>query len=129
MSMADHASEVLSLLRSARVTIYDGQVPDNPTLPYVVVYFDMGDPSALTVNDASHQFAYDFQTTYVATRPDQVRHLVDKVQPELLGIVPDVYGVRCTPIAKLFSSPTRPDTDVRPPRFYAVDQWRYYANG
>lgn len=129
MTARDHASEILSLVRQSRATVYDGLVPDDAAAPYVAVYFDTGWADPVRVNNDAHWRRYTFQTTYVATTPEQLRWLVDKVEPELLGVTPDVYGVASSPLEKRTAQQVRRDFDVSPPLFYATDVWEYGANG
>ena len=127
VSLVDHASEVLSVLRSSRVTLYDGQVPDNPSVPYVVVYFDQGNPRPTTVNSGRWMQHFIFQTTYVAESAAQLRIIADKVEDVLRGTKLDVYRTATTPVEKRSTQSARTDLDVRPPRVYSVDTWEYHA--
>lgn len=127
VSLSDHADEVLSVLRGTRLSVHDGAVPDSPTLPYVVVYFDQGNPRPTTINSGRWLQHFTFQTTYVAENAAQLRSVVGRVEEVLRGTRLDVYRTATTPVEKRSTQQARTDLDVRPPRVYASDTWEYHA--
>jgi len=52
------------------VTVYDGQVPEQPAARYVVLYCDTGTREALSACGANDSATFRFQTTSVGSTPD-----------------------------------------------------------
>jgi len=129
--IVEHAQAVIALIDAvANVTIYGSElepVPAKPTYPYVVVYANQGLPENASMSDRSDWVHVGFQTTCVAQSQAQARALADRVQPALLDVRPTVTGRTCGQISKTSSQRVRPDLDINPPVFYAVDTWTFLS--
>jgi hypothetical protein len=120
-----HVTAVVGLLDAvANLTVYDGEVPNTPTLPYVVVFSDQGPATRTGFEAVSDRRDFTFQTSAVGSTPEQARWAAEKTSAALLDVTPTVASRTCWPITHLGSQPTRPDLDVDPPVYLAVDQWR-----
>lgn len=130
MTVRAHADAVLSLLRAVSgLTVYDGQVPSQPALPYVVVYFDAGPPNQelASLDDLSSERDWSFQVTSVGGTREQAQWAVEGAFAGLYGVRPSVAGRSCGRIRHVGSQPARRDDDVTPPLMYATDQWRFLS--
>lgn len=108
-----HAAALLALLRAdPYLTVYDGRVPAEPALPYVVLYlgWDAERTALVAVTD---QFNGRAQVTSVGANSEAVRIIAKRVADRLLDVTPAVTGRACWPITHDFSQPPREDRDVR----------------
>ena len=123
-----HAAAVLALIDAQpNVTVYDGQVPNRPVLPYAVMYADQGGAGQSAFSGKSDFRVWRFQTTAVGSTPEQCRWLAERVELALLDVAPVVTGRTCGRIDKLDSQPVRRDDTVDPALFYAVDRWQFLS--
>ncbi|TDE02836.1 hypothetical protein [Jiangella asiatica] len=111
------------------IALYDGQVPKEPTFPYVVLWTTPGDRTAPALSNEHTQFETRLYTTYAGASADAVRFVADKVSGTLLDVRPIVAGRSCWKLATLYSEPIRQDSDVTLPGtnlhpMYGVDVWR-----
>lgn len=131
----DHHDAVLDLLSGLQATVYDGQVPDTPTLPYAVVYMDTSHETATRLCATSDRAEFRFQVTSVGATTDSALITADAARAAVLDQRPAVSGRVCGPIRHETSIPVRPDRDVTLPEFnrhpmFAVDTYVFtsYAN-
>jgi hypothetical protein len=120
---AEHIAALLALIQAAGVTVYDGAVPDRPTLPYAVLYADLGTHTAQSLANDPDWTDLRFQVTSVGVLPASARIVAEKSLGALLGVRPTVPGRRCGPIRHDSSQPIQRDDDQQPPLFYATDQF------
>lgn len=122
--IVEHVAGFVGLLDlPGNIMVYDDTVPDDPDVPYVVVYSNQGMPENASMADVSDWQHFSFQTTVVAQTQGQARLLADRVQSALLDKRPTVVGRSVGRLSKTSSQPVRRDDDVSPPVFYAVDVW------
>lgn len=121
-----HADALKALLAAVpHITVYDGQVPDNPALPYVVLWTQAPRRfSSSLKGDQSNGLAY-FTTTTVALDTDGVRIVQQRVQDALTDARLIVTGYKPQRIQHTHSQPITLDRDVTPRRLFAVDQWQF----
>lgn len=126
--MRAHATAVLSLLGAVPgLRVYDGQVPNNPVLPYVVLYIDSGTRSAESLSCDADTADFALQTTSVGATREQAQWAAERAMGALLDARPVVSGWLCGRVRHAGSQPTRRDDDVDPPLMYATDQWRFLS--
>lgn len=126
--MRGHANAVLSLLSAdTALRVYDGQVPNNPVLPYVVLYIDSGTRSTESLEGDADTADFSMQTTSVGSTREQAQWAAERAMGALLDVRPSVAGWACGRIRHVGSQPTRRDDDVDPPLMYATDQWRFLS--
>lgn len=113
----------IEMLRYAGITTYDGEPPARPAFPYVSVYTSLGTTGRTTLAAKSDRRDGSLQTTIVGETPEQVRGLQARVRGVLVDSRPVVAGRRFWPLAVDDAQPIRPDRDVTPPVFYAVDRY------
>lgn len=125
----EHVAAFVALVDAVpNVTVYaDGEVPNKPTYPYIVVYANQGVPEVASAHDVSNWRTFTIQTTKVGLSRTQVQALADREEPALLDVRPVVVGRSCGQISKSSSQPIRPDRDVTPSVFYAVDVWTFFS--
>jgi len=125
MVTREHVTAVLALVDSVpNVTVYDGTVPDHPSLPYVVVRTDSGTWTRTALTAASDQITMDVYATSVGESRDQAQWVSEKVMSALLDVRPTIVGRTCAPIESIQSQPVQRDDDVSPPLCYVVDVLR-----
>lgn len=127
MSGLAHFQSVAGLLDAAlSCDVYVEGVPENPTLPYVVLWarsplVRSGDITA----DADGYREYEYQTTVVAEGAQAALFWQERVFDALLGVVPSVSGAVCGPIRHVVGGTV--DEDERVPRvtWSPFDVWRF----
>lgn len=82
----------VEFLFPASVTVYVGNVPDDPSFPYAVLWGDLGDEVAESLVDVPDEFRIRFRVTYVGLRWDQMAWVASKVRPALNRAQPSVAG-------------------------------------
>jgi hypothetical protein len=126
---------VVAQLRAAidpKVTVYDGAVPatpNKPAVPYVVVYPDTAPLSRDRLAAESTLARLRFQVTSVGVTRDHAQAVADTANAALIDHRLTVPGWAPGPIAldEALAVPVRPDQDVTPPVFYAVEQFTLTA--
>lgn len=118
-----HVQALLSLVRAV-VPCYDGKVPDEPSIPYTVIYPSQGDLGWASLEGDSTTLDLSFQITAVGLTRAQAGWAADKARVALLDKKPTVTGRACGQILQESSVPIQRDDDVVPPVFYAINQYR-----
>lgn len=119
-----HVAALLGLIR-AHTSCYDAKVPDDPALPYNVLYTDNGQLSRSSLGVTSDRFELWFQVTSVGATRQQAGWAADKARADLLDQIPTVTGRHCGPITQ--DAPPQPvqrDDDLTPPVFYVTASYR-----
>lgn len=126
MTVNAHVAAVLARLRSdpqLATVVFDGEVTGNPAR-YVNVWHDTGTWGGHDAHD--HQVDVDVTLTIHSVGSDnryQAVWVSDRVRSLLLDWKPTVAGRRCWAIKAAGSQPVQKDTDVTPPKFFAVDRF------
>jgi len=118
-----HVDAVLALVDAVSgVTVYDGTVPDSPSLPYVVIRTDSGrrERSALPVS--SDRVTVRIWATSVGVTRASAQWVSEKVTTALLDVRPTVASRQCFPITSVNSQPARED-DVVKSLVYVLDEF------
>jgi len=104
------------------VTVYDGTVPDSPSLPYVVIRTDSGrrERSALPVS--SDRVTGRIWATSVGVTRASAQWVSEKVTTALLDVRPTVASRQCFPITSVNLQPARVD-DVVKSLVYVLDEF------
>jgi hypothetical protein len=132
-----HNAAVLTALLAAWQLVGDATAPDGLTYnsqqqlikPYCVVYplgtstFD----GSLDNSDAQADAWPTSQVTSVGSTREQADFMRDTARAALLGTYLTVAGRRVGPVRLVDEQPARPDYDVTPYLFYAVDRFRIYT--
>lgn len=123
-----HHNAVLGLLTGvANLTVYDGIVPNVPTLPYAVLWASAplrwSDRMCGDQGNARELFA----TTAVGATADQVGWVQEKVHAALVDVRAVISGRSCERIKHSDSAATAIDYDVDPPVLTAVDSWLFVS--
>lgn len=128
--ICEHHDAIRALL--APLQYYDGQVPDLPTYPYRVVFFDTGFESATKLTGESDHATFRFQINSVAESAAGVAIVADAARSVLVDALPVVPGRVCTRIKRETSIPVRaseevtnPDTRLHP--MYSVDTYYFQS--
>lgn len=124
MSDAAHVEAVEALLSGA-VRLYVNRVPDDPDLPYAVLYMATPDRvrdrlAAVTVRQSN-----PFQVTSVALDEGGLRSVTGRVATALLDIRPSVTGYSTDPIRSDGGSFPQVDRDVTPHRLFVAEQFTF----
>lgn len=123
-----HADAVLTLLEAVdNLTVYDGDVPDLPSLPYVVLWIAEPLRTAGRLSGEQDDAQSTFQTSSVGSTPEQARWAQAKVHEALLNRRPVITGRSSTRVKHDSAPPVRADYDVDPTVFTAVDLWSAYT--
>lgn len=110
--ITEHAQAVLALFDEFPHTVYDGQVPDKPAFPYVVLYLDTGVESATKLCATSDMANLRFQATSVGLTAEAARIVADAVRDRVLDVRLSVTGRSYDPIRHENGIPVRQDTSV-----------------
>lgn len=123
-----HHNAVLSLLTGiSNVTVYDGLVPDLPSLPYAVLWASAPLRSTDRLCGTQLNARELFSTTAVGSTADQVGWVQEKVHAALVDARATVTGRSCERIQHYESASTDVDYDVDPPVLTAVDSWLFVS--
>lgn len=123
-----HADAILALLDTAEhITVYDAEVPNDPDLPYVVLWTTAPQRSTNRLSGGTTGAASNFQTTTVALDTAGLRIVQDHVHNALDGIRVEVPGYDTERVRHVNAEPIRPDYDVDPMVLYGVDQWQFVS--
>lgn len=126
--LEDHAQALLTLLRAGApvLTVYDGNVPANPALPYCVLYLGW-DAERTALQAVTDQFNGRAQVTSVGANAQAARIVAKLVADRLIDVAPAVAGRSCWPITHELAQPPREDRDVHIDGIgfpvYAVDEY------
>jgi hypothetical protein len=126
----DHHEAIRALLAS--LSFYDGQVPNEPTFPYRVLYLDTGFERSEKLCATSNRADFRFQVTSVALTAEGVAIVADQSRSLLVDVRPAVAGRTCTQIRRKTSVPVRPDRDVTDPDsnlhpMFSVDTYHFVS--
>lgn len=124
MTAQAHIQAVKTLIGST-VRLYEGRVPDNPTLPYAVLWADIGTATRTTLAAISDRRDVAFQITSVGLDADGCRSVAERVRTALLDQRPTVAGRTSNPIVQTGAQPLRVDRDVTPHRLFLVDLYAF----
>ncbi|WP_409186723.1 hypothetical protein F9C11_21780 [Amycolatopsis sp. VS8301801F10] len=131
-----HHAAVLGLLQggSPPFTVYDGQVPTQPSFPYAVLYMDTGIDDETKLCRVPDKAVFRFQVTSVGLTVPSALVVVDQTRARVLGVRAGVPQRSLNPIRKETSLPVREDRDVtdtatqRHPCFavdtYVFESWK-----
>jgi hypothetical protein len=123
---ADAHVEAVKTLIGVTVRLYeDGQVPDEPEMPYAVLYADNGDASRTTLAAVSDRRDHAFHIKSVGLDPTGVRSVSERVRVAVLDQRPAVAGRATSPITQETSQPLRVDRDVTPHRLFTDDLYTF----
>lgn len=126
MTAKAHADAVKALIGTT-VRLYDGLVPDAPSLPYAVLYIDNGTAVRTTLAAVSDRRDVAFQVTSVGLDPEGARSVAERVRAALLDKRPAVAGRSSSPVVQVDAQPLRLDTDVTPHRLFVVDRYEFFT--
>jgi len=110
-----HRSAIKALLGAlpVQLTFYSGgQVPDEPTFPYAVLYMDTSIEDGTHLCGDTDMATFRFQVTSVGLSDDSAVIVADAARTLVLDVRPTVAGRSCTRIRKETSIPVRADKDV-----------------
>jgi hypothetical protein len=134
-----HAAAVITRIDAQVDQVFDGQVPDGTTPPYVVVYFDYRRPTAAERPDASN-LAFDslpFQVTAtvhsvgggddprLAAR--SARAVANQVELALLDWTPAVAGRNCSSMKQIDGFMQPPDEETGVTYVDLADVYRFHS--
>ncbi|MGW4406518.1 hypothetical protein ACWEJ6_20990 [Nonomuraea sp. NPDC004702] len=105
------------------IGIYWAMAPQNASMPYAVLYPDVGMESFADrslSDDAPNDLR--FQVTSVGVTPEQAALVADKIATSLLTTVPTVPGRRVRPIRQEGAQPVQRE-DASTPLFFATAQY------
>ncbi len=119
----DHVAAVVALVDAdPNVTVYDGQVPNEPTLPYVVIRTDTGRRERSALPATSDRLTLRIWATSVGLNRTSAQVVSERVTAALLDVRPTVTSRSCFPITSVNSQPARED-DVVKPLVFALDEF------
>ncbi len=114
--IVEHRAAVKTLLGAVETTLYlGGQVPDEPTFPYLVLFMGTGIDDETKLCRTPDKATFRFQLTSVGLTDDSVAIVADQGRTAVLGIRPVVAGRKTNPIRKETDIPVRADKDVTVP--------------
>lgn len=121
-----HWQAVLALL-PADLRIYRGNVPGNPSYPYVIAWMGLSARDAETISDQPTEHVYRMRMTIAGLNEDSVMIVQDRVRDALDRAPVAVPGfstgvLRLNPLAPVLEDLTVALTDGRHP-FYAADEY------
>lgn len=118
-----HVDAVLALVDAVpNVTVYDGQVPNDPALPYVVIRTDTGRRERSALPASSDRLTVRIWATSVGETRASAQWVSEKVTTALLDVRPTVTGRTAFPITSVNSQPARED-DVVKPLVFVLDEF------
>lgn len=97
---------------SSSITVYEDDVPDEPSFPYVVLRMSTGDEQAEMLCGVSNEADWWAWLTCVGETGMSARVVAREVRAALADSVLTVAGRVCTPLRKESSLPVQPDRDV-----------------
>lgn len=121
-----HADAIKALMDSIpHITWHDGAVPDNPALPYVVLWTSAPRRFSDSLKGDQRNGLTYFHTTTVALDPDGIRIVQGHVHDALTDARLDIPGYKPQRIQNTHTQPITPDRDVTPAVLFSVDQWQF----
>ncbi|HKS46349.1 MAG TPA: hypothetical protein VJT49_14810 [Amycolatopsis sp.] len=116
----------------ASMTLYEGQVPGEPSFPYVVLRMDTGFEAAERLCGTSNRADFRFTLTSVGITDASARVVAGASRSLVLDVRPVVAARLCTPIRKETSLPIQPDNDVMLPAsnlhpMFGVDGYHFVS--
>lgn len=118
-----HTDAVLALVDAVPyVNVYDGQVPDSPTFPYVVIRTDSGRRERSALPASSDRLTVRIWATSVGHTRAEAQMASERVTTALLDVRPTVASRSCFPITSVNSQPARVD-DVVQSLVYVLDEF------
>lgn len=123
MIAASAAAAHTHLAAALPIAVYDGAVPDNPAVPYVVLWTSAPQRSSDRLSGEQSDGLHRFQTTCVDLTVQGARVVQDAVHAALVDAQLDVPG-RASARVKHTSTQV-PREETRPARhlWLAVDTW------
>lgn len=125
MTAQAHHAAVVALIGSTVRLYADGRVPDNPTLPYAVLFMGSGTAARTTLQAVSDRRDVEFQVTSVGLDGAGARSVAERVRTAVLDKRPTVAGRSTNPVVQVVAEPLRTDRDVTPHRLYLVDVYSF----
>lgn len=127
-STKDHWGAVVALL-PGDLTVYRGNVPDNPAFPYVLVWAGLSSRDAWGICDDPTDRTNRWRTTIAGLNEDSVMIVQDRVRDALDRAKVAAPGwspsrLRLNPLAPINEDLTVSLVDGRHP-FYAVDEYEH----
>jgi hypothetical protein len=123
-----HANAFLALLQpGGGPPVHDGKVPQGAVTPYLLVYFDDGDPEeadSRPLKGASERHVTRCIVHGVGVTGSSARAMQQFARTQLLDIVPTVTGRRCLPIRREDGQPTIRDETTGASFFDSVSTYR-----
>lgn len=110
-----HRAAIKALLSALPVTLTfysGGQVPNEPSFPYAVLYMDTSVEDGTKLCGDTDLATFRFQVTSVGLTDDSAVIVADAARALVLDARPVVAGRSCTRIRKETSIPLRADKDV-----------------
>lgn len=126
----EHKQAVLARLRADTALAnktYDTEVKSTNgaavSTPYCVVYSNQGNREIERLNASQTRANFTFTIHSVGSTAEQAQAVAAKVYKQLMGFKPTVADRSCWPMRAEMSQAVRPDKDVLPVVFYAVDEF------
>lgn len=123
-----HANAFLALLQpGGGPPVHDGKVPQGAVTPYLLVYFDDGDPQetdSRPLTAASQRHVTRATVHGVGTTSSSSRAMQQYARGQLLDVVPAVTGRICAPIRREDGQPTIRDETTGTSYFDSVSTYR-----
>lgn len=125
--LADHAV-VKALLGSlpSGVPVYEGQVPNTPAFPYVLLRGGVGRPAHRSINRTVHASSRRWRVTVAGENSDSVRIVLAQVQAALEGSRIGLQRLEQLPtyegVDPLMDEDVKLSDGSHP--FYAVTEWQ-----
>lgn len=124
MTDAAHVEAVEALV-GASVRLYVNRVPDDPDLPYAVLYMAAPDRLRDRLAPVTARQDNPFQVTSVALDEAGLRSVTGRVAAALLDVRPSVTGYATDPIRSDGGSFPQVDRDVTPHRLFVAEQFTF----
>lgn len=120
-----HVAAVLTKIREdEKLTgvVFEGDVTGDPEL-YVNVWHDTGTYDHHTQSGLQTDLTVTFTIHSVGDSAWSAAYASGRVTAQLLNFLPTVEGRKCWRMRHAGSQPVRPDTQVAPEKYFAVDRF------
>lgn len=107
-----HWLAIRDLLAAGIDPLYEGQVPDQPSFPYSVLYMDTGNERDDRLCADQERADFRFQVTSAGLTAHAAKIRADEARSLLINVRPVVAGRTCTKIRHETAIPVRADTEV-----------------